>query len=120
MKAIIVTVLIFAGTYCQAQTYYCPVSNTAGMITKFDQWFMISDSQVSLKTSFRGKTDSLTYERRPAVNPSIVYFTDGVATTTLTFSEMPGTIKGIRYSHIVSLKPEASPAAGMFYCNKMK
>lgn len=118
-RFVIISGLVLGFMQCKAQEYYCPVSNAGGTIVKFDQWFIISDAEVQTKTTFKGKTDSLTYERRPAANPAVVYFTDGVATTSLTIVELPGTLKGVKYTHTLTLKNEAN-ASGLFYCSIIK
>lgn len=120
MKSIFVSIALCATILIQAQDkkYYCPASSAMGVVTKFDQWLTVRDSTVQFKTSYKQKVDSVLYQRVPANNPITVYFTDGVMTTSLSFVEMPGSVKGIRYSHMVTLKPDAraSNQAASLYC----
>jgi hypothetical protein len=116
-------VFLSAVSLCQAQDqrFYCPASSAMGVTTKFDQWLTVKDSTVQFKTSYKQKLDSVSYQRVPANNPITVYFTDGVMMTTLSFAELPGSVKGIRYSHIVTMKPDAraSNQVASLYCTLM-
>ena len=118
MKKIFIVLALIISAAAQAQTYYCPISSMEGATKKFDQWFIVQDDAVFIKTSSDGKIDSLHYKKIASTNPAVVYFTDGTITSSLTIVHSPGAMKGTKYTDVVSFKPDlkAEQPVGLWYC----
>lgn len=100
---ILIALLVVCSLPCMAQEYYCPVSRAAdGTAFKTDMWLVVGDSAVTQE-----KLSSVTHKRLPSTNPVVVYYTDGVMTTSVSVLETPGTLKGAKYSHVLVMQTDA-------------
>ena len=118
MEKIIIALLLVVSWGVEAQTYYCPLSSSEGVTKKSSQWFVVQDSAVITKSLDAGKEESVTYKKMMSANPSVVYFNDGVTTSSLTIVHSAGSMKGTKYSDVVSFKKDlkAEEPVGLWYC----
>ena len=103
---------------CIAQTYYCPLSSVDGISKKIEQRFIIQEGAVSIAISSNGNTDSLHYKKIASTNPTVIYFQKDGVTSGLTIIHSPGTMKGIKYTDVLSFKKDlqAKESVGLWYC----
>jgi hypothetical protein len=117
---ILIALFLCVSIHCAGQQYYCPASNLNGVTVKVETWLLMGDSIVTMKSKYKERSDSVSYIRIKSTNPAVMYYTDGVMTTTVTKIEKAGTVKGYKYSQVLMLQPDSrAPAAGttlMYYC----
>ncbi len=96
---------------CFGQVYDCQVSNNSGTVYKLATLISIGDSTIVFKTNGR---ESI-YQRKKSTSESMVYFTDGVLTSSLSIMTQTGSIKGFKYNTAILFK-QSDFNSSLLYC----